>query len=311
MRTILASTLTLLTTSLSLNQPIYAQAVTREYASPFKAGITYYQKGDYKTASGYLRRATTSENRSNPSAHYWLASSLMKEGRYDEALLAYATAYSLSPNTAVGHNSLQVLHLYKARIKESEKLRTQISSLVRKGNGYGQSNQPFTNSQSLAQPEGGNSEEGLVDPVKIASIKNQLKPVQKHQRPGPTMNQFQGWPYTQQANYVYAGAFQAISKAQSNVDSAQDQLKEAQVRANSLLPNFRAYGEDEAVFEKRKAASKKVYKELLEPYQKELDNCTSYLEEAVAIKNRAQQAQSTPLYYTPPYGGFGRPIIYR
>mgnify|MGYP001220205179 CR=1 FL=1 len=105
---------------LSSETPANAQAVTREYQNTFEAGVTYFRKGDYKTASGYLRRAVNGAYRSNASAYYWLASSLLKENRVDEAMLAFARAYNISPHSEVGHNSLMTLHNYKTRIKESE-----------------------------------------------------------------------------------------------------------------------------------------------------------------------------------------------
>lgn len=272
------------------------QAVTREYNNSFKAGVTYYQKGDFKTASGYLRQAVSGEYRSNPSAHYWLASALLKENRIDEAMVAFAEAYSLSPHTEVGHNSLKALQMYKTRIKQSERLKTQVSSLVRRSMSASPSRSPAPgNAYEVQEPV------QLVDQGKLRSIKNQLRPIQKHNRPGPSPSDFGAWPVTQQANYVYSGAFQAISQARSDISDAQKQLSEAQARANGLVPTFRAYGEEEAKFEERKEASKKAYSQLLEPYRKELEKCTKHLNDAITIKNRAEQALNTPLYYRP-YG---------
>ncbi|MCB9467336.1 MAG: hypothetical protein H6677_03595 [Candidatus Obscuribacterales bacterium] len=297
--------------ALSSEAPASAQAVTREYQNTFEAGVTYFKKGDYKTASGYLRRAVNGAYRSNASAYYWLASSLLKENRIDEAMIAFAQAYSISPHSEVGHNSMQTLHYYKTRIKESETLRTQIASLVRKSADTTMQRSPAASFDSVngsgAGSSSGSEPELLVDQEKLRSIKRQLKPVTKHSRPGPSPNQFMAWPMSQQANYVYAGAFQAIEQAQSNVDEAKRELSQAQARSNSLVPAFRAYGETEQKFDQRKDASKQILDKILEPYKNEVESCTNQLNDAVTIKNRAQQALNTPLYYQP----YGVPRIYR
>lgn len=301
---------------LSSEAPAKAQAVTREYQNTFEAGVTYFRKGDYKTASGYLRRAVNGAYRSNASAYYWLASSLLKENRVDEAMLAFARAYNISPHSEVGHNSLMTLHNYKTRIKESESLRTQIASLIRNSintdpaasaqRSPASSFDSMNGSGSGSGSSSGSDPELLVDQEKLRSIKRQLKPVTKHSRPGPTPDQFMAWPVSQQANYVYAGAFQAIEQAQANVDEAKIELSQAQARSNSLVPAFRAYGESEQKFDQRKDASKQILDKLLEPYNKEVESCTNQLTDAVTIKNRAQQALNTPLYYQP----YGVPRIY-
>lgn len=266
----------------------------------FQAGITYYKRGDYRSAVGYLKRAINGKYKRNASAHYWYGNALLKEKRFDNAIIAFAEAFNLSPHSSVGENSLRMLKYYKTRIKESNSLSNFVKSKLRV--------QPpmiaptSTMDRQIRKFKSMNATpEDEVDQKLLRSIKLELKDVQKHQRPGPTMSEFSAWPISQQANYVYAGAYQAIERAKSNVSSAQRQLKEAQARARRLIPSFRSYGDEEGQFQAKKEASKQVYKNLMKPYKKEVEKCQKQLTEAVGIKNRAEQALNTPLYYNP-YG---------
>lgn len=284
-----------------------AQADRASEDNAFSAGIRYFRNKDYSSAAGYLKRAVEGKYRHNPSAHYWYGSALLKENRIDDAMIAFAEAYSLSPHTTVGENSLKTLKLYKDRIKESKKLSSFVAGKLRKKPRVS-APQAYNVPKMSMKMDMGDDPESQVDQAKLRSVKNRLKPVRKHVKAGPTLSQFNSWPVTQQANYVYAGAFQAISRARSNLSSAQQQLKEAKLTANQLVPTFRSYGDSDTAFKNRKEASKKVYELLLQPYRKELKLCTEELQEAITIKNRAEQALNTPLYYYPGYYGGG---IYR
>ena len=288
--------------AITLLSPNYALAEDNSFA----AGVRYFRNKDYSSAAGYLKRAVEGQYKQNPSAHYWYGSALLKENRIDDAMIAFAEAYSLSPHSTVGENALKTLKLYKERIKESKSLTAHVTGKLR-NRPQAASPQSYDMPQSNMKISMSDDPETQVDQAKLRSVKNRLKPVRQHAKAGPTLSEFSAWPVTQQANYVYAGAFQQVSRAESNLNSAKQQLKEAKLTANQLVPTFRSYGDSDDAFRNRKEASKKVYELLLEPYRKELKSCTEELQEAITIRNRAEQALNTPLYYYPPYFGRGYP----
>lgn len=293
--------ITYLALAVLVAQPGASLAINTSDSNAFKAGVKYFKSGDYASSAGYLKKAVSGRYKNNSSAHYWYGSALLKQNKLEEALHEFATAYGLSPNTSTGANSLKTLKYYRQRIKQSKDLNAYVKSQLRTehpSNSY----QPEMISPSIQL-----TAEEEVDQDKLRAVKRELKPVVNHSQPGPTLSQFSSWPITQQANYVYAGAYQAVSQAESNVQSAKQQLRQAKARAHRLVPTFRKYGDSDAQFKARVSAAKKVYDDLIRPYQKEVQNCSKQLTEAITIRNRAEQALNTPLYYNP----FGRPVIYR
>ena len=140
--------LSLLSLSLSLMAssgalvPVPVSAATVEEASSanatsaqkgaafFARAVRYYQRNDFKDAELMLRQSV-SESPGDANSHYYLANTLVKLNRHDEAKEEFKRAYNLDPYGPVSGYCRKALTVYESQTPESAQTISATDNLMR------------------------------------------------------------------------------------------------------------------------------------------------------------------------------------
>ncbi len=117
--------------ALALAMAVHLLTAPPALAGNFELGIKAYRQGDYDLAVRYLRHATY-EDQNNPNVHYYLADSLVKASRYEEAQIVYQRILSLAPYSQAARFSR--VGLSQLRLLEAEKHKLRVESATRSVN---------------------------------------------------------------------------------------------------------------------------------------------------------------------------------
>jgi len=253
-----------------------AYAATSVYES---YGLRYYQAKDYTSAAGYFKKLVD-QNPENAKSHYLYGLALMQMGKKNDALAQFSQSFHLDPASSYAG---------------------QIKSLLQKNNYKSNQNDLHAKAagSNINQPGSSSDDDAPVKAEELESIKRRLPRINQYSQSGPSLTNFMGWSSFQQGSYLFGGARQVLSEAESNMRVSQAQLDEAKKQLEVALPVFPNYGEGPDDFKRRRARVQKGSQVLLEPYQELANECRSRYQDALAIKNKAEEESSRGTVVSP------------
>jgi hypothetical protein len=116
----------------------------------------------------------------------------------------------------------------------------------------------------------------------IALVRSSLPRIAALHRQGPTLVEIISWSLQEQAHFVNE-AIGRRDAALQNLTDAQETLKRVQSQVHSILPSSREYGEADANFKKRVAVAEARIRELVAPYQSEVETRNRILSDENSI----------------------------
>lgn len=245
---------------------LQAHAATSVYES---YGMRYYQAKDYTSAAGYFKKLIE-QNPENARSHYLYALALLQLGKKNDALSQFSQSFHLDPASSYAGQIKTLLHRYN------------YSASAKDPSPQAKTSQ----SQSLAATQ---EDDTPVKPEELESIKRRLPRINQYSQNGPSLTNFMGWSSYQQGSYLFGGARQVLAEAESNMRVSQDQLEEAKKQLQVALPVFPNYGESPDDLKRRRARLEKASQEFLEPFQEKVTECRSRYQDALTIKNKAEE----------------------
>ncbi len=232
-------------------------------------GMRYYQAKDYTSAAGYFKKLVD-QNPDNAKSHYLYGLALLQMGKRNDALAQFSQSFHLDPASSYAG---------------------QVKALLQKYYYKGSSNdlQSKTANQPQNQPTAPQEDDTSVKPEELESVKRRLPRINQYSQNGPSLTNFMSWSSYQQGSYLFGGARQVLSEAESNMRASQEQLEEAKKQIEVALPVFPNYGETPDDFKRRRARIQKGSQVLLEPFQELVNECRTRYQDALTIKNKAEE----------------------
>jgi tetratricopeptide (TPR) repeat protein len=234
--------------------------------SEYDLGVQLYDRGDYGSAVKHLSTAVLGGYGNDAYAHYYLANALMKTNRLKEALREYGESYRLKPTGNTGAYCAKILQTYSG-----------ASAMRPSGSSRASAPAPAAvESLSAGAPD---------DPhllKSIALVRSSLPRIAALHRQGPTLVEIISWSLQEQAHFVN-DAIARRDTALQNLTDAQETLKRVQSQVHSILPSSREYGEADANFKKRVAMAEARIRELVAPYQSEVETRNRILSDENSI----------------------------
>ncbi|MBP7861254.1 CDC27 family protein [bacterium] len=249
---------------LAATAQLHALAATSAYES---YGLRYYQAKDYTSAAGYFKKLVD-QNPSNAKSHYLYGLALIQLGKKNDALAQFSQSFHLDPASSYAGQIKALLHKNNYKANPSD-LPPAASS----------------QSENITAPV----EDDSVKPEELESVRRRLPKINTYTPSGPSLSNFMGWSSFAQGSYLFGGARQVLAEAESNMRASQAQLEEAKKQIDVALPVFPNYGETPDDFKRRRARVQKGSQVLLEPYQELANECRSKYQDALAIKNKAEE----------------------
>lgn len=240
-------------------------------------GLRYYQAKDYTSAAGYFKKLVD-QNPNNAKSHYLYGLALMQLGKKNDALAQFSQSFHLDPASSYAG---------------------QIKALLHKNNYKANPSDLPAPAQSQSQNISAPVEDESVKPEELESIKRRLPKINSYTQNGPSLSNFMGWSSFAQGSYLFGGARQVLAEAESNMRISQAQLEEAKKQIDVALPVFPNYGETPDDFKRRRARVQKGSQVLLEPYQELANDCRSKYQDALAIKNKAEEESNRGTIVSP------------
>ena len=240
-------------------------------------GLRYYQAKDYTSAAGYFKKLVD-QNPNNAKSHYLFGLALMQLGKKNDALAQFSQSFHLDPASSYAGQIKLLLHKNNYKANPSDLPAPTQSQ-----------------SQSLTTP----GEDEPVKPEELESIKRRLPRINTYTQNGPSVSNFMSWSSFAQGSYLFGGARQVLAEAESNMRIAQAQLEEAKKQIDVALPVFPNYGETPDDFKRRRARVQKSSQVLLEPFQELANECRSKYQDALTIKNKAEEESNRGTIVSP------------
>lgn len=245
-----------------------AYAATSVYES---YGLRYYQAKDYTSAAGYFKKLVE-QNQENAKSHYLYGLALLQLGKKNDALSQFSQSFHIDPASSYAGQIKTLLHRYNYKANPNE---LQSKS---------------TNQAQTQAPTAGSGDDDIaVKPEEIESVKRRLPRINQYSQSGPSLTNFMGWSSYQQGSYLFGGARQVLADSETNMRVSQAQLEEAKKQIEVALPVFPNYGESPDDFKRRRARVQKASQVLLEPYQELANECRTRYQDALTIKNKAEE----------------------
>lgn len=243
-------------------------------------GIKLYNHKHYDAAMPYLERAVSKLG--DATSNYYLADTYFRLGKTADALKEYQASYSLDPQSNVAGYCQQMIRTLSAYKVKSGKL-------------------PKGASEAITSHEG-EAPVSKVDPKSLA-----MPPIPGISA-GVSYDEASKWDYLTQVKFR-AQAKEQVRQAEIAVNTSKDVLKQAQKVAKILVPSRRSWGETQVDYTKRAQKGSTQREDLLEPYQKAVDEAQKTLSDAKMVEticNRAASGADGPVPTTlVPYDGSG------
>lgn len=292
----------------------------------YDRALAMFNKGDYASCIEQLSKAVAEKGGSTADAHYTLANAFVKVNKIPEAVKHYRESFKLNSNGKRADYCLQMINYY-SRVKDptnasansnANKDSTRLTGAVSRSgmSPGGYTAGAATNAQG-ALPSGGvgvgagayPTQSGARSVAQTApadvleqmeKLRSALPKINPGKKGDPPLSQIMTWALQERANY--------LSEASARVDAAQRQLqdgeslvKKASSLAYSLVPSSRHYGESDEDFKQRKTFGDSLSKELLVPYNSELEKRNRILADETAVFAACESAsrelsQSTNFY---------------
>lgn len=252
-----------------------AYAATSVYES---YGLRYYQAKDYTSAAGYFKKLVD-QSPENAKSHYLYGLALMQLGKKNDALSQFSQSFHLDPASSYAGQIKSLLQKYNYKSNPSDFQAKPV--------------------QAQNQPQDQQEDESSVKQEELESIKRRLPRINQYSQSGPSLTNFMSWSSYQQGSYLFGGARQVVAEAESNMRVSQAQLEEAKKQLEVALPVFPNYGETPDDFKRRRARVQKGAQVLLEPYQELAKECQSRYQDALTIKNKAEEELNRGTVVTP------------
>lgn len=240
-------------------------------------GLRYYQAKDYTSAAGYFKKLVD-QNPNNAKSHYLYGLALIQLGKKNDALAQFSQSFHLDPASSYAGQIKVLLHKNNYKANQSDLPPSAESQ-----------------SQNITSP----TEDESVKPEELESVKRRLPKINTYTQNGPSLSNFMGWSSFAQGSYLFGGARQVLAEAESNMRISQAQLEEAKKQIDVALPVFPNYGETPDDFKRRRARVQKGSQVLLEPYQELASDCRSKYQDALAIKNKAEEESNRGTIVSP------------
>lgn len=247
-----------------------AYAATSVYES---YGLRYYQAKDYTSAAGYFKKLADQEP-DNAKSHYLYGLALLQLGKRNDALSQFSQSFHIDPASSYAGQIKTLLHRYNYKSNPNDLQSKSANS---------------TQNQTQAQSAVTQDDDIPVKPEEIESVKRRLPRINQYSQSGPSLTNFMGWSSYQQGSYLFGGARQVLADSETNMRASQAQLEEAKKQIEVALPVFPNYGESPDDFKRRRARVQKASQVLLEPYQELANECRSRYQDALTIKNKAEE----------------------
>lgn len=257
-----------------------------------------YDGGNYIEAAEGLK-AELDKGKNTAANNYYYADSLYRLDKIDKALPYYMKAYKLAPQSQFGKFSKQVLQRYN--MLASKNVTVGSSSATRaKQLGIStpwdsvQSANSIQPTKSIVVAPAAQNDELLRD------LQRKLPKLVKTARPHPTQAEIGSWSMSSLAGF-YPTAAARVSEAESQLDAGKQLLREATAKLSGSGSPFRKYGESDAETKSRINATNDAIEKSLTPFNDNVTELTSRLNEQQAILQMCINARNN-LYSTPPIG---------
>jgi uncharacterized caspase-like protein len=263
----------------------------------YEKGIAMYNKGDYASSITTLKAAIQTGGQGNRAdAHFTLANAYVKLNKISDALTHYRESFRLSPHGKKADYCLQMITYYSKQPSAGGRATTSLpaASITTSVPSATSGSLTSTNSNLTSSTQSNSAVSGAssysVPAGDINRVRASLPRIKQGRPATPFLSEILNWSLQERANYLGEAA-NRVEDAQQNYRDSEELLKKAKSLCYSLIPNGRAYGETEDAFKVRREAQESVFKELLVPYQKDIDLRNKYLTDESAILQACQAAQ--------------------
>lgn len=262
----------------------------------YERGVAMFNKGDYASSITTLKTAIKSGGQGNlADVHFTLANAYVKLNKIADALMHYRESFRLSPQGKKADYCLQMISYYSKQPAKTAPMRGAVSQSTALGTA---SSAATTGSISTATgspaPPTSSSYAGggsyTVPAADVSRVRASLPRIKQCRPATPFLSEILNWSLQERANYLQEASTR-VDDAQQNYRESEEALKKAKSMCYSLIPNGRTYGETEDAYRLRRDAQEVVFKELLVPYQKEIDVRNKYLTDESSVLQACQAAQ--------------------
>lgn len=262
----------------------------------YERGVAMFKKGDYASSIATLKSAIQNGGQSNlADVHFTLASAYVKLNKIADALTHYRESFRLSPQGKKADYCLQMIAYYSKQpattpMRGSVSQSTTALGSASSGGAPPSSSVANRTAGVAASPSSASGASYTVPAADVSRVRASLPRIKQCRPATPFLSEILNWSLQERANYLGEAATR-VEDAQQNYRDSEDTLKKAKSMCYSLIPNGRAYGETEDAYRLRRDAQEAVFKEMLVPYQKDIEVRNKYLTDESSILQACQAAQ--------------------
>jgi hypothetical protein len=242
----------------------YPAIADTKNADPRKQAVSLYNARKYHEALVLFEPLTRGALKSDPVAHYYLANTYSQLGRKNDALNEYRESLRLDPlGSAAAKCQAAIDSLTKSSVTATKTAPAEPKAVA-----------PVET--TAAAP--------VIDDSEVVSKLPKLPAPKKLQ---PALGDVQKWSDQERTNFL-SEAQARVPQYEEDVRGAERLKQQADSVVRSLVPNSRAFGEAEQAFVARRNAAQERARQLVQPFEANMDKAVANLEQAKAIVEACQ-----------------------
>lgn len=262
-----------------------------------------YDGGNYIEAADGLK-AEIDKGKDTVANNYYYADCLLRLDKVDKALPYYKKVYKLAPASQHGKYARQVLQRYNMLAAKNVTVGSSSAANAKRlgistpwDSVQSTANDSRTKAAEVAPPaQGAPSPSSQTDDL-LKDMQRRLPRLVKTARPQPTQAELGTWSVSALAGY-YPAAVSRVNEAEIQLEDARQLLRQATAKVAGSGSPFRKYGESDQETRSRVDATNDAVDKALAPFNDNVAELTSRLNEQQAILQMCVNARNT-LYWTP------------